>query len=88
MDFIRICLLLMSINFICWNVRGIMSSAFPLSALINKYKVDVALITEHKLLPKSASFLSTLEPGFSNFRFATRSLYFNKMWEGWHCYHV
>ena len=43
----------MLINCICWNVRGKMSSAYSLSYLLDSEKIDVALITEHKLRPRS-----------------------------------
>ena len=49
-----------------WNVRGKMSSANPLSNLLDSEKIDVALITEHKLLPRSIPFLDTINSKYKS----------------------
>jgi len=51
---------------ICWNVRGIMSSAYPLSNMLDSEKIDVALITEHKLLLRSLHFLDTINSKYKS----------------------
>ena len=50
----------MSLNVFCWYCRGIMSSAYPLANMLDKYNVDIALISEHKLLPRSAMFMNSI----------------------------
>ena len=52
--------LIMSLNALCWNCRGIMSSAYPLANMLDKFNIDIALINEHKLLPRSAMFMNTI----------------------------
>jgi len=56
----------MAINIICWNVRGIMSSAYSLSAYLESYDIDVALITEHKLFQHSTHFLSCINESYAH----------------------
>ena len=58
-------LLIMVLNIVTWNVRGSMSSAVPLSHILDKHSVDIALICEHKLLPQSISFLESIHPEYS-----------------------
>ena len=48
------------INVLTWNVRGIISSGNCLSKLLDNYKCDIAIISEHKLTFQSYSFLETL----------------------------
>ena len=55
------------LNIITRNVRGIMSSAVPLSHILNKHSVDIALICEHKLLPRSISFLESIHPKYCSY---------------------
>ena len=52
----------MIINIVAWNVRGIMSSAVPLSHILQSNSIDISFISEHKLLPKSLSFLDSIHP--------------------------
>ena len=54
----------MLLNLLCWNVRGIMSSAYSLSDMLDSHCIDIALITEHKLLPRSNHFLSSINSNF------------------------
>ena len=59
---------LMLINFLCWNVRGInMSTAYSLSDMLDQKNIDIALITEHKLLPRSQHFLQSINPNYYAF---------------------
>ena len=51
---------LIMLNLFCWNCRGIMSSAFSLSEFLDNNDIDIALISEHKLFPKSATFLESI----------------------------
>lgn len=55
----------MGFNLLCWNVRGIMSSAYPLSQMLDDYAIDIALITEHKLLPYSSVFLNSIHQDYN-----------------------
>ena len=50
-----------------WNVRGIMSSAGSLGYLLDKYNIDIACISEHKLKPYYSSFLSSIHSGFVSY---------------------
>ena len=59
-----IVIFIMLFNFLCWNVRGIMSSAYSLSDTLDNQRIDLALITEHKLLPRSQHFLSSINQNF------------------------
>ena len=43
-----------------WNVRGAMSSAGSISYLLDKYDVNIACISEHKLKPQCESFLNSI----------------------------
>lgn len=56
---------IMGCNLLCWNVRGIMSSAYPLSQMLDDYAIDIALITEHKLLPYSSVFLNSIHQDYN-----------------------
>jgi len=58
---------LMLINFLCWNVRGIMSTAYSLSDMLDQKNIDIALITEHKLLPRSQHFLQSIHLNYYAF---------------------
>lgn len=60
-------ILIMLLNLLCWNSRGIMSSAFSLSEYLDSYDIDIALISEHKLFPKSATFLESINQSYSAF---------------------
>jgi len=44
-----------------------MSSAFPLSQLLDDHDIDFALITEHKLLERSRSFLDSINSKYQAF---------------------
>ena len=55
----------MLLNILTWNVRGIMSSAYSLSYMLSFYNVDIALITEHKLMHHSQSFFDSIDKRFS-----------------------
>ena len=46
----------MFLNVFIWNVRGVMSSAYTLSKMLDNYNVDIAILSEHKLLPQSKGF--------------------------------
>ena len=46
-----------TLNIITWNVRGIMSSAASLSQTLDDLNIDIAFITEHKLLPHMKYFM-------------------------------
>ena len=48
------------LNVVAWNERGIMSSAVPLSHILQNHSIDIGFISEHKLLPKSIDFLNSL----------------------------
>ena len=50
----------MGLNILSWNVRGIMSSAYSLSCILDENNIDIALISEHKLFSYSAGFLSSI----------------------------
>ena len=43
-----------------WNVRGIMSSAYSLSCLLDENGIDIALLSEHKLFSYSSEFLRSI----------------------------
>jgi len=72
--YLRYLLLAMLFNLLCWNVRGIMSSAFSLSEMLDKRSIDIALLTEHKLLPRSQHFLSSINPLFYAYNTCDNSL--------------
>ena len=63
-----------NINILSWNVRGVMSSAFPLSNLLDKYDIDVAIISEHKLFPHSRHFLASINPKYAFYSVESKSL--------------
>ena len=54
----------MLFNFLCLNVRAKVSPAYRLSDTLDYQPIDLALITEHKLLPRSQHFLSSIEHNF------------------------
>ena len=58
--------IIMLLNLLTWNVRGIMSSAFTLSQLLSCYNTDIALITEHKLMPHSKCFFDNIHPSYAS----------------------
>jgi hypothetical protein len=41
----------LNINTLTWNVRGAMSSSASLSKWLDIFNVDIAFISEHKLIP-------------------------------------
>ena len=55
---------IMHLNILSWNVRGIMSSALSFSAMLDKYDVDVACITEHKLLQHLLPFCDSIRSDY------------------------
>ena len=58
--------IIMLVNLLTWNVRGIMSSAFTLSQLLSCYNTDIALITEHKLMPHSKCSFDSIHPSYAS----------------------
>ena len=48
------------LNILTWNERGIMSSAYCVSKLLDLTDCDFALLCEHKLLPHSLHFMDTI----------------------------
>lgn len=56
--------IMVDLSILAWNVRGIMSSTVCLSQLLNTYKVDVCMLSEHKLKEKSLFFLNSIEKGY------------------------
>ena len=54
------------LNVITWNVRGIMSSAASLSQTLDVLNIDIALITEHKLLPYMSYFMDSIHLNYYN----------------------
>ena len=63
-------LFIMTLNVLCWNVRGVMSSALSLSLslslshMLDAHSVDVALITKHTSLTRSESFFSSIHSNY------------------------
>lgn len=55
----------MSLNVLTWNVRGVMSSAFTLSKMLDTYNADIAVVSEHKLLPQSKGFLDSINNNYT-----------------------
>lgn len=45
-------------------MRGIMSSAGSLSEILDLKDIDIAFLTEHKLLPQSTSFCDTIHKDY------------------------
>lgn len=43
-----------------WNVRGIISSTLCLSAILDKEKCDIMVITEHKLKESTKNYLDSI----------------------------
>ena len=64
----------MFLNILTWNCRGIMSSAYPLSQILDTYSVDIALTVEHKLMPHSALFMDSIHSNYSSLVNLDRSL--------------
>ena len=60
-------IIIMLLNIMCWNVRGIMSSAYPLSELLDTHKIDIAMLCEHKLFYRSTSFLDSIHCDFLSY---------------------
>ena len=56
----------MLLNLLTWNDRGIMSSAYTLSYMLTCYITDIALITEHKLMPHSKCFFDSIDSSYSS----------------------
>ena len=54
------------LNIITWNVRGIMSSAASLSQTLDILDIDIALLTEHKLLPHMSYFMDSIHLNYDN----------------------
>ena len=52
-------------SILTWNVRGVMSSSLCLTKILNDKHIDIALISEHKLLPYNTSFMDSLDNNFS-----------------------
>ena len=50
-NILKTVLIMIVLNVVAWNVRGIMSSAAPLSHILENHSIDIDFITEHKLLP-------------------------------------
>ncbi|MES9879357.1 MAG: reverse transcriptase family protein [Sedimenticola sp.] len=61
-------------NFLSWNVRGVMSSAYVLSTMLDKYNIDIALLSEHKLLSHSEPFLDSINDKYTYFATIDNSL--------------
>ena len=57
------------LKIMCWNVRGVMSSALCLSNILNLYKPDIMVICEHKLSSQNLAFLNTLHSEYTAFPF-------------------
>jgi len=70
-----IVIFIMLFKLICWNVRGRMSSAYSLFNTLDNQRIDVALITEHKLLPRSQHFLSSINQNFYAYNACDSSTY-------------
>ena len=58
----------------CWNVRGIMSSAYALSDMLDKNDIDIGIISEHKLFNHSKSFLDSINPKYKSFSVCDSSI--------------
>ena len=58
-------IIMSSLTVMSWNVRGIMSSTVCLSELINLFKCDICIVSEHKLKERSLRYLSTIERGYN-----------------------
>ena len=52
-----------------------------LSHMLDAHGVDVALITEHKLLTRSESFFTSIHSNYKTVWFVYRPVQFNQMWE-------
>ena len=57
----------MFLNVFIWNVRGVMFSAFTLSKMLENFNVDIAILSEHKLLPQSKWFLDSVKNNYSSY---------------------
>ena len=62
--FILFSFIIMGLYIATWNVRGAMSSALSLHDLLEQTNCDVALISEHKLLPHSLVFLNSINGNY------------------------
>ena len=58
-------LVTMTTNILIWNVRGIMSSSVALSNILDSKRMDIAIISEHRLLPSSVSFLESINSRYT-----------------------
>ena len=63
------------LNIMCWNVRGIMSSAYVLSELLEKHDIDVCIVSEHKLLIHSRSFMDSIHPAYKSISVCDTTIY-------------
>ena len=54
----------MVLSILSWNVRGIMSSAYPLSCMLNDHNVDIAVVCAHKLFTHSKHFLESINSNY------------------------
>ena len=48
------------LSVMCWNVRGIMSSAYALSDILDANGIDLCIVAEHNLFTHSKSFLDSI----------------------------
>ena len=64
----------MNLNLMCWNVRGIMSSAYVLSIILDESNIDVSVVVEHKLLPHSLRFMQCFNQNYNVISVADTSL--------------
>lgn len=53
-----------TLNFLCWNATGIMSSASYLSDILNKKAIDICGISEHWLYQKDLNFLNEIDNNY------------------------
>ncbi|MEW8546047.1 MAG: reverse transcriptase family protein [Candidatus Thiodiazotropha sp.] len=57
----------MGLSILTWNVRGVMSSSLCLNELLERTNCDIALISEHKLLPHNLEFMNCLNNNYSSY---------------------
>ena len=55
---------MVNLSILAWNVRGIMSSTVCLNQLLSINKVDICVLSEHKLKEQSLFFLHSIETGY------------------------
>ncbi len=63
---LRLIIAIMTLNILCWNVRGIMSSTLCLNLLLDKLSCDIAFISEHKLQPYNKCFMDSIHSNYLN----------------------